>query len=254
MESLADVAAILRFNDRSDLASLLNHAHVDSELIDIGESLSGDMEVVFVSVLVYAPMPNCEKLRSLPRDDNNQICEAIEEVWSYGGRSHVSVQNISYRVDINSLRDAPMSLFTSPSGWELVDRTMGKIRGQLATASVEEDFQQVGHLCREALISLAQAVFDPERHPPLGSDDANHSSADVKRMMDRYLAAECSGPHNKEFRKCVRSAFDLANIAQHDWRSTYRDAAFCAQATLNTVALVEVMSGKRDRVVDQERS
>jgi hypothetical protein len=51
------------------------------------------------------------------------------------------------------------------TGWQRVDRTVTHLRQQLAKAETEEQFQAVGLLCREALISLAQAVFKPDEHP-----------------------------------------------------------------------------------------
>lgn len=45
-----------------------------------------------------------------------------------------------------------------PTGWARVDRVVGDLRDKLAAAKVEEHFQTVGLMCREALISLGQAV------------------------------------------------------------------------------------------------
>lgn len=51
-----------------------------------------------------------------------------------------------------------------PTGWARVDRNVDKINNALAYAENEEDFQAVGLLCREAIISLAQAVYDSTKH------------------------------------------------------------------------------------------
>ena len=51
-----------------------------------------------------------------------------------------------------------------PTGWERVDRNVAEVRKSLAAADTEEKFQAVGLLCRETVISLAQAVYDPARH------------------------------------------------------------------------------------------
>lgn len=53
-----------------------------------------------------------------------------------------------------------------PTGWARVDRNVEKIIKALEMAKNEEDFQTVALLCREAIISLAQAVYDPEQHEP----------------------------------------------------------------------------------------
>ena len=59
---------------------------------------------------------------------------------------------------------APIIAPRPPSGWPRVDRTLSKAKKQLATAENEEDYQAVGLLCREVLISLGQAVFNPSEH------------------------------------------------------------------------------------------
>ena len=48
-----------------------------------------------------------------------------------------------------------------PTLWEKVDRQIAAMREQLTRAASEEGYQAVGHLGREVMISLAQAVIDP---------------------------------------------------------------------------------------------
>ena len=55
-----------------------------------------------------------------------------------------------------------------PTGWQRVDRTILRATERLVSARNGEDYQGVGHLCREALISLGQVVWDRARHPILG--------------------------------------------------------------------------------------
>lgn len=69
-----------------------------------------------------------------------------------------------------------------PTGWLRVDRVIGEARDRLVAGTDEEHFQAVGLLCREALISVAQAVFVADRHPTL--DGVVASETDAKRMLD----------------------------------------------------------------------
>ena len=146
------------------------------------------------------------------------------------------------------LREGPSScgaaVFLEPTGWPRVDRTLGDARARLESASTEEQFQTVGLLCREALISLAQTVFDPDRHPPL--DDAEVSQTDAKRMLDRYLAVEVTGKSNAIVRKYARDSLDLANQLQHQRTAAFRKAALCAEATASIVNIIAILSGVRD--------
>lgn len=77
------------------------------------------------------------------------------------------------------------------NAWEKVDRCVEDARKQLEQASTEEQFQSIGLLCRETLISLAQVVYLPSRHSPL--DGVLPSETDAKRMLEAYLAAELGG-------------------------------------------------------------
>ena len=72
------------------------------------------------------------------------------------------------------------------------------VRRRLEQAENEEQFQTVGLLCREVLISLAQVVFDPQRHPP--EDGVTPSETDVKRMLDSYIGVELEGGLNEGVR------------------------------------------------------
>jgi len=133
---------------------------------------------------------------------------------------------------------------TEPTGWPRVDRTLSEIRKQLAEASSEEQFQAVGTLCRETLISLAQTVYDPERHPP--ADGKTPSETDAKRMLDAYLAVEISGKQNEAARRHAKASLDFANALQHDRTARFRQAALCAEATASVVNVIAILSGRRD--------
>jgi hypothetical protein len=131
-----------------------------------------------------------------------------------------------------------------PTGWARVDRAVTEMRERLAKAETEEQFQAVGFLCREILISLGQAVFDPTKHPIL--DGTAASETDAKRMLDAYIAVAFAGSHNEHTRKHARAAYDLANHLQHKRTAEFRTAAACAEATTSIVNLIAIMAGLRD--------
>src|SRR5690625_6606815 len=66
---------------------------------------------------------------------------------------------------IKGMKTASLSpVFEEPTGWNRVDRSMGEIKLRLAQAGSEEQYQGIGLLARETLISLAQAVYVQEIH------------------------------------------------------------------------------------------
>jgi hypothetical protein len=153
------------------------------------------------------------------------------------GRVHHALHQVTLAGRQRALASARMNLF------DRVDRTMNEVRERLAKATTEEQFQALGLLCREALISVAQAVYDRKRHPPL--DDVEPSNADVKRMLDAFFAKEMSGPENKIARAHARTAVDLAVALQHRRTADSQAATLCADATASVINLVAVVCGRR---------
>jgi len=131
-----------------------------------------------------------------------------------------------------------------PTGWNRVDRTITEIRSRFAQATTEEHFQAVGLLCRESLISTAQAVFDHEQHPT--TDGIKASQTDAKRMLEAYIASVLIGSTNDFLRKHARAALDLAVHLQHRRTASFRDAAICVEATTSVVNLIAIIAGLRD--------
>lgn len=134
-----------------------------------------------------------------------------------------------------------------PTGWSRVDRTVGEMRRRLMEADSEEELQAIGLLCREALISLAQAVYVASRHPTL--DGTNPSKTDAKRMLEAYIAIELGGRSNEVVRKHARASIDLAVELQHSRTAEYQEAALCVEATLSVINVVAILSGRRHPTV-----
>jgi hypothetical protein len=132
----------------------------------------------------------------------------------------------------------------APTGWVKVDRGIHEARQRLSAAVTEEQFQAVGLVCREVLISLGQTVFDPENHPT--HDGVAASQTDAKRMLDAYIAKALAGGANEVSRRHAKAALDLANQLQHDRTASFRDAALCEEATTSVVNLIAIIAGRRN--------
>ena len=131
-----------------------------------------------------------------------------------------------------------------PTGWMRVDRSMGEARTGLAEARNEEQYQAVGLMCRETLISLAGVVFDPAKHKAI--DGKTLSETDAMGQLEAYLTTELKGSTNEVMRHHAKAALKLANELVHKRTAGFRIAALCAEATASVVNLVAIISGKRD--------
>lgn len=141
-----------------------------------------------------------------------------------------------------SNRTSKASPSREPTGWDRVDRALARAREQIERATSEEDYQGVGLLCREVLISVAQAVYDPEVH--VTTDGVLPSSTDAKRMIDAFLHSTVPGSSFKEVRAHARASYDLSANLQHRRTADQTMAALCLEATSSTVHVLSILSGR----------
>jgi hypothetical protein len=123
-----------------------------------------------------------------------------------------------------------------PTGWERVDRALEEMKLRLDTADNEEKFQAIGMIGRETLITIAQQVFDPGKHPTL--DGVVASKTDVKRMLEAYLQVELA-ENSEKAKKFSKSAIDLGNQLTHDRGATKRDAVICLISVTSVASLIK---------------
>jgi hypothetical protein len=189
----------------------------------------------------------CEMLHPVVRSDPDEANKLAEEFNKYlnndgwelfrkseiSGRPIFGARQIANRVEI----------FQEPTGWPKVDRQFDEVRLRLREATSEEQFQAVGLLCREVLISIAQAVYVAERHP--SSDGVSPSPTDARRMLEAFLSVELGGQVNEEARSYARAALKFAVALQHNRTANFRAAALCAEATASVINIVGIVSGAR---------
>lgn len=123
----------------------------------------------------------------------------------------------------------------APTGWERVDRSIEEMKSRLKAADTEEKYQAIGMLGRETLISIAQQVFDKERHPSVDGTDI--SPTDAKRMFEAYISFELAAESEKVV-KYVKSSVDMSNQLTHDRNATKRAAGICVLAVASIANLM----------------
>ena len=191
----------------------------------------------------------CETVHPVVRPDTPQALEMVALLNNdlrADGWELIRTSEISGRPVFQAKKSTQsIEVFDEPTGWPKVDRQLGELRLRLREAASEEQFQSVGHLCRETLISVAQVVYDRERHPSL--DGIEPSKTDAKRMLDAFASVELAGSENAAIRKTAKAAFDLSNELQHKRTATFRDAALSTEATFSTVRIIAIISGRRER-------
>ncbi|MER9841775.1 hypothetical protein NKJ59_11045 [Mesorhizobium australicum] len=231
---------------------------IDQELL----SLIDKMRAVMISVATGGP--RIDQVNHEFQNDYREVAAALvargidnpiaySDLWQWHGRwSQDDLPTYaSRRVFVGAMFDPLINLIRNgrsaplePTGWTLVDRQMSEAVARLSQARTEEQYQAVGLFCREVLISLAQEVFDPARHPT--DPDVRVSITDFKRMIEAYISVELRGSAADEARRHARTALDLALRLQHLRTANFRDAAICVEATGAVVSIIAIVSGRRD--------
>ena len=147
---------------------------------------------------------------------------------------------------------ANRSVERDPTGWEKVDRVLAKARSSLVVATSEEDFQSIGLLCREVIISLGQAVFDPQTHKTI--DGVMPSPTDANRMLEAFIATSMPGGSEKEVRSHARASLGLALHLQHRRTASRQLAELCLEATSSTVAVIRAFTEPIESIVASQIS
>lgn len=173
--------------------------------------------------------PNTEEAKALVERYNNELAR---DGWRL-----VAVKELSGRPIYGAAQSQGRAeIFVEPTGWQKVDRQLQEVRLRLTTAETEEQFQAVGLLCREVLISVAQEVFNPSVHRTVDGVEPSHT--DAKRVLEAMLEYELVGGENEEARSHARVALRLALALQHRRTADFKMAALCAEATSSVMNIL----------------
>jgi hypothetical protein len=113
----------------------------------------------------------------------------------------------------------------------------------MGAAQSELDFQNIGNSCREAILTLAQAVYDPAAHKhPEGKAV---SSGDAGGMLDAYLSTTMTGKGNATARALVRAAETFASSVTHDRAGTAAEARMAVEATSFLFTMIQIIAATR---------
>jgi hypothetical protein len=116
------------------------------------------------------------------------------------------------------------------TGWAAVDGQVAQLRRRLATGTTSEDVQAVGLLCRDIMVTLADACHDPAVHGDVGASAVDRLNAVVDHIA--------SGGENERLRKLLKATLDYANVVQHRRQGRSVEAGLVAEATVAAVNLM----------------
>lgn len=141
---------------------------------------------------------------------------------------------------ISSITDIMVEL----SDWERINRTVVKIKKDSVIARNEESFQQIGLLCREAIISLAEHVYNWQDYGTTDEEGTLIGKTDAVRMIENYLGVKLPGSSNEELRKYAKDTNKLANMLTHKRNATKLDMLLTVNATIALINFIGIIENK----------
>lgn len=128
--------------------------------------------------------------------------------------------------------------------WERISRTVIKIKQDSKIAVNEEDFQQIGLLCREVIISLAQNVYNPEIHGTEDEMGKEIGKTDAVRMIGNYIKVRLAGSSNEELKAYAKATNKLANLLTHKRDAKKQDMLLSVSATMALINFIGILEDK----------
>ncbi len=216
-----DIGTHMRFGDWTDSYLLLERLNL---------ATGPDEEFVrFLEAVVHPlAIPDEEAIRDVVSDINQHLRGSGFQVVE---KTRISGKPIFEVIPLGFVATSPQR-----TSWEKVDRQASAMRDQLARAGTEEEYQIVGHLGRELMISLAQAVISPE--DAAGQDGKVPSNTDASRLLDTYIGNALPGGSNEDLRRAVRAVAKATSAVLHDRNATQKDAALVAELVFASVRFV----------------
>lgn len=128
------------------------------------------------------------------------------------------------------------------TGWERVDDQIVQLRQRYTVALTVEDFQAIGLLCRDVFVSLAESIFDADRH----SKEGEEAPTTLRDQLFAVIEHEAAGAASKELRALLKATIAYANKVQHDRSATRHQARVVAEATIATVNVVRAITVEQE--------
>lgn len=182
----------------------------------------------------------------------------FDSLWQWYGRYRAELPTYQSRREfIKNLlaptfdafnSDNPSTSIATPiielDDWGRIKRTVIKIKQDSSIAKNEEDFQQIGLLCREIIISLAQNVYNPDVHGTEDDTGKDIGKTDAVRMIGNYIKVRLTGSSNEELKVYAKATNKLANLLIHKRNANKQDMLLCVSATMALINFIGILEEK----------
>ena len=123
-------------------------------------------------------------------------------------------------------------------------RKLKMVSKLLDEASELEHFQSIGVQCREALIELANEIYEPE----MCKEGEQPKGSDFKKKSEMFISYYLNGSDNADYRayvkKMTEATWDYANKITHSSSATVYEASTCVTLCISLITAYENVRAK----------
>ena len=142
--------------------------------------------------------------------------------------------------------DSPFTnnLTTEIRKWNEIKDRINRLEDECRYAETTMEFQNLGNSCRHLIISIAQLVYDPQKHKSTTEAGTKIGKTDSVEMLSSFFDYSLKGKHNKCLKEYAQATNDLANKLTHDMSATKKEMLIAVSATINLVYIVGTIGDK----------
>ena len=123
-------------------------------------------------------------------------------------------------------------------------RKLRNISEQIEHAKEIEDFQAIGVQCREILIELGNAIYDPAMAGQEEQPQKSNFKKKAEFFTRFYLNDSDSSDYRSYIKKITEATWDYANKITHSQNTTVYEASTCIALIISLISLYENIQHK----------
>ncbi len=150
--------------------------------------------------------------------------------------------------DLEKYQLVENKLVTTPTPWETINVAQDNLIKNLKEANQSIDFQNIGNSSRTLLQSLAEIVFDSDKHKAETAEIALDKGK-FKNRLHTFIKSELTGENKSTIRGLATSlvstagkSIDLSNELTHDLSADSFIAEICVVSTLSVINIVRLIN------------
>lgn len=159
------------------------------------------------------------------------------------------ISRLVFEIDYDSVIIPNISIIPVKTEWKTINDVQNELIKKLHSKNTEIDYPNIGNTARNAMLLIADEVFDTTKHISTHSVD----KSDYKNRLYAYIKEELKGKKLKEYRSLAETAvafmentIDILQKITHNTDSKYFLAEMCVTSTIATISIINMIKNIKE--------